>query len=604
MESPRLSAPNKDRKRVIEADGRTNCNVELRFVFTFHLFINCPRIGNRRMMKNRRVGGTSVFGIEVNLSRNEGVVSKFVADKGLRNARILDLPSGDLAAFAFARVGSGDSYSVQRISRAGVIAAGWPADGVGLTGVVATFSEQSQSFVADDDGYLWHTFRANATNAEFVAPNGTLSPTAYPYYFNFGSTTGFCNRAAPIPGGDMFITRGSDRITRVTRTGAYAFGWTSAGLSLPGWAYDDLAMLPDGGGGVVVFMRANGYGNPIATRIDGNKVVHAGWPAAGLVLSSNFDPLNFNLDSALLPSGPDHFIAAWWSGQAESGQIHLQRFGLDGALDPAWPTDGVPVAAPDTIAALTFLADGLGGAYVLRQKDHTPVATHVSVTGAIVAGPDVSVLDTAAQYSPTFVQSHLYHDKIMADVTLGGGLLVGWGDTRLAPTVSFRVRWLLANLTADPGKPDSGVVVFPASTGTSAGSMLDVHSDGVVGAFVSWAARTTGTNQGELWMTHVSAPTPLAVELPGPRASRLALSTPRPNPAHDAITFDLKLPDDSEARVELLDVAGRVLRTQQARGAGEHRLEFRDLRSIAPGLYFLRAITGAESSTARVVFSR
>ena len=94
-----------------------------------------------------------------------------------------------------------------------------------------------------------------------------------------------------------------------------------------------------------------------------------------------------------------------------------------------------------------------------------------------------------------------------ADATPSGGLLVGWGDTRLAPTISFRLRWLIADLTPDPDMPDSGRVVFPVSPYTSAGSMLAVHSDGDDAAFVAWAAYSTvELPNGQLWMTHVPAP--------------------------------------------------------------------------------------------------
>jgi len=89
-----------------------------------------------------------------------------------------------------------------------------------------------------------------------------------------------------------------------------------------------------------------------------------------------------------------------------------------------------------------------------------------------------------------------------------------------------------------------------------------------------------------------------------PHATAFSLSAPRPNPARGAVALDVTLPDDSPARVELLDVAGRVTRTQLVQGAGMHAVSFADLATLAPGLYFARAVTRGATSTTRVVVSR
>jgi hypothetical protein len=64
------------------------------------------------------------------------------------------------------------------------------------------------------------------------------------------------------------------------------------------------------------------------------------------------------------------------------------------------------------------------------------------------------------------------------------------------------------------------------------------------------------------------------------------------------------LPDNSGARIELLDVAGRVLRTQLVEGAGSHAITFDHLGSLAPGLYFARVTSGDRSTAVRVAVSR
>jgi len=91
---------------------------------------------------------------------------------------------------------------------------------------------------------------------------------------------------------------------------------------------------------------------------------------------------------------------------------------------------------------------------------------------------------------------------------------------------------------------------------------------------------------------------------PHPRTTSLALSAPRPNPARGAVALDVTLPDDSPARIELLDVAGRVVRTQAVQGAGAHTISIDGIAAIAPGLYFARVSTRAGTMATRVVVSR
>ncbi len=291
-------------------------------------------------------------------------------------------------------------------------------------------------------------------------------------------------------------------------------------MALPGDPFHDRALLPDGSGGVVVFLRVSAStGVPIATRFDGNGVLHVGWPATGLALSRVSPDGDMGpMDSQLLPSGPGHLLAVW-SLDAGSGarRLMMQRFGLDATLDPAWPVDGLEVVAPDTINACRTIPDGAGGAYVVREAHRRPVDIHI----------------------------------------------------------------------------------------TSVGALLTLHSDGPSGAFVVWSDYHDlgfGQFSGDLWMTCVQVPTTTGVGTSPPRA--LQFSAPRPNPTTGSVVLDLVLPDDSGAHVELLDVSGRVQRTQVVEGAGDHAITFDELGSLAPGLYFARLTSRHGSTATRVLVSR
>jgi hypothetical protein len=277
------------------------------------------------------------------------------------------------------------------------------------------------------------------------------------------------------------------------------------------------------------------------------------------------------------------------------------------------------VFAADTLVALTLVPDGSGGVYVLRQLHGVPVATHVGVSGAFVGSADTGILDVAARYIPAPGFHSADPEAMIGDRTPNGGLLVGWNDTRLAPTISFRLRWLLPDLTPDPSKPDTGVVVFPASPHAYPGSFLALHSDGAGGGYVAWGDFSdvpgtgdvtwgdfpvySGGGYGSLWMTRVLAPELVAVPPPATQRPMLTLSMPHPNPSRGSVAFDVTLPDETPAHVALLDIAGRVVRARQLQGVGLHSLSFDDLSALSPGLYFASVTSRAGARSVRVVLA-
>ena len=80
-----------------------------------------------------------------------------------------------------------------------------------------------------------------------------------------------------------------------------------------------------------------------------------------------------------------------------------------------------------------------------------------------------------------------------------------------------------------------------------------------------------------------------------------------PNPATQGqLTVEFALRDGSPARLELLDVAGRVLRTRDIASPtpGGHMLEFSEAAALRPGIYFLRLRQSGSESRARVAITR
>lgn len=100
-------------------------------------------------------------------------------------------------------------------------------------------------------------------------------------------------------------------------------------------------------------------------------------------------------------------------------------------------------------------------------------------------------------------------------------------------------------------------------------------------------------------------PAPVSVGTRAPAA--LDFSAPTPNPARGATRFEFALPAAGRVRLEVLDVAGRRVRTLADRdmtaGRWAHGWDLRDEagRAVAPGVYLARLATPGGTRTQRVV---
>jgi hypothetical protein len=70
---------------------------------------------------------------------------------------------------------------------------------------------------------------------------------------------------------------------------------------------------------------------------------------------------------------------------------------------------------------------------------------------------------------------------------------------------------------------------------------------------------------------------------------RLELYPPQANPSRDgAVPIDFMLPDAGPARLELVDVAGRLVETSEVGSLGPGRHVFTLGRKLRPGIYLVR----------------
>ncbi len=86
----------------------------------------------------------------------------------------------------------------------------------------------------------------------------------------------------------------------------------------------------------------------------------------------------------------------------------------------------------------------------------------------------------------------------------------------------------------------------------------------------------------------------------------LALAAPAPNPLTDRLAISFTLPSATPARLEVIDVAGRLAAVREvgSLGAGPHVVAFTEAVRWQPGIYLVRLRQGARSLIARACIVR
>lgn len=200
------------------------------------------------------------------------------------------------------------------------------------------------------------------------------------------------------------------------------------------------------------------------------------------------------------------------------------------------------------------LAD-LVGAWEVHSLATGPGAPHWTRTHVLIS-PDGSFLSTASEN--------------------GSGVEVSSGTVSITPN----------GVITRSGEP-------------TARGVLDAGRTTMVWTAV-WSTGSPGTTEIEVATRTRNATAGLD---PGSRLS-LALSPMRPNPARgNTLRVEFTLPDGAPARLELLDVSGRMVASDEVGmlGAGRHVRNLRGNHRLAPGVYLVRLTRGADSRVARVV---
>ena len=141
------------------------------------------------------------------------------------------------------------------------------------------------------------------------------------------------------------------------------------------------------------------------------------------------------------------------------------------------------------------------------------------------------------------------------------------------------------------------------NTGTVDWTLPASAADSVWVRVLAWdAAGNVGSDSSASALSIVLSPT--GVGDGGPAA--LALARPSPNPSRGAALLRFSLPQSGSVRLEIVDIAGRVLLRDEAdRAAGEHSLRWDGSgprgETGGAGLYFVRLTTPWGTRTQRLV---
>jgi hypothetical protein len=315
-------------------------------------------------------------------------------------------------------------------------------------------------------------------------------------------------------------------------------------------------------------------------------------PVSDVTVAFDLTPNTLNLTSPSL----------WVTGFLEpaspyaASAIDIASIRLNGAVpvDPAAPTtlgdhDGNGV--PDLSVKINRAAMEL----TLSDGDNVPVAVTGTVDGHSFSGTDVIRVRRAVVSAPV-AASHL---------TAGGLTEVRWEtpsgvsveSVALLQSLDGGLTWNLVSR----GQPNTGSfswTVPGVATQQAKVAVVLVESSDATGDVVGGVLGVSGA---------FSIETVVATGGRGPADLALAIQGPMPNPtAGGRLSVEFTLRDGSPARLDLADVAGRLLTSKQVgtQGPGTHALDLSEAGPLRPGIYFLRLAQGGSEIRARAAVIR
>jgi len=435
---------------------------------------------------------------------------------------------------------------VTRVDAQGVIAAGWPANGIYL----GTLDDMPN--IAGTTAGVLLSWTEGGAVAQRISPSGQLLWGANGVLLDTG---GWSPVVVPDDAGGALVSWAPGRAQRVASDGTPA--WPGNVDLIPDG--DAPVAVPDGAGGVIAVFQTlgeDGLGDLIAQRVSGSGALAPGWPAAGAPLCTLS---GLQSEPAVLADGAGGVFAVWRDQRtfaSTRSDVYAQRLGADGQVAAGWIANGRPVCTSPGHQFGAALAADPGGGIRIAWEDHR------GIPGCLNGDCDADVY------------TQVFHPDGSAALAANG----------------------------EPVSAASGTQALPAVALLGGGRSLVVWNDGrAVPDCTPWC---TIAVVARLYTS------PTAVEPPaGPLARTVELAAPEPNPVSrdgGRVALGYRIADrhrDEPLRLEIFDLSGRRVRTLTSgpARAGIQRatwdLRDTDGRAVRPGLYFARLRVGATQLT-------
>ena len=304
---------------------------------------------------------------------------------------------------------------------------------------------------------------------------------------------------------------------------------------------------------------------------------------------------NDQTDPHVVPDGAGGVLFAWTDPRSASlgSDIYALHLDRDAQRAAGWAYYGQAVcSAPGEQSQPRLVPDGFAGAWVAWRDQRDDLAgdlrcAHVLGDGTFAPGSTSSGLELCTAPGAQ-AEAELAGDG-------AGGFFAVWRDER-GGSADIYAQHVLANGTLSPGWPANGRALTTAPGVQDQPSIAGIAAGRVI---VAW--RDARTSPSRIYATAVVDAATTGVPAAGEPALRIAGA----GAAGGAVRLRLSLPGAGPARLDLIDVGGRVRARRELAGPlPEQLVALAAPGALEPGLYFARVRQGRLSACARVTVLR
>ena len=470
-----------------------------------------------------------------------------------------------------------DEIVLQRVLGDGSLAPGWPDSGIVIAGGAG--GRGSPTVVTDAAGgciVAWYDARGinNDIYAQRVTAAGSAMWTANGVLARGGTSEQVTPRGVPDGAGGVVLaildlisgqfTSLDILAQRLDSSGSPVAGWTTAGVPVcrAGSAQVNHLIVGDGAGGAFIAWDdyRSGQSRSYAQHVLASGAIAAGWAADGNPVTG---AAGDNYETHLAADGTGGALVGWTAADLT---VAVQRLAANGAPAAGWPADGVTLCTEFQQFTPSVAPDGSGGLMAVR-------------------------FDSRSGSFSEIYASHVTFDALVPTLLATAGAEVSADRVKL--------RWFGA-------EPGTVFELSRRSEGVTGWTLLDrLVADG--SRFLAY--EDTGVRPGDRLRYRLSDPSgeftaaEVAVEIP--LAAALAFEAVTPNPSAGEFVVRFASPGAAVARIEVIDVTGRLVAAREARvTGGAQRIAVGRGAGFAPGIYAVRLRVGGWSETRTVCVVR